>query len=99
MDDESFREKLRGALKDDSKCVECFLRICHYQSGQYDSKEDFAKLDASLNDMEMTQCVRYVEDGTERFLCNKNRLFYFAIPPSQFKPVSQCIHGTFAVYC
>mgnify|MGYP003262701728 CR=1 FL=1 len=97
MDDESFREKLRGALKDDSKCVECFLHICHYQSGQYDSKEDFDKLDASLNDMEMTQCTRYVENGTEHFFCNKNRLFYFAIPPSQFKPVSQCIHGAFVV--
>lgn len=94
MDDESFREKLRGALKRSCDCVDRFLHICHYQSGQYDSPEDFAKLNARLNDMEVTQCLRYVENGQERFVCSKNRLFYYAIPPSQFNPVSKCIHGS-----
>ena len=94
MDDDSFREKLRGALKRNCDCVEHFLHICHYQSGQYDSIEDFARLNARLNDMEVTQCLRYVENGQERFVCSKNRLFYYAIPPSQFNPVSKCIHGS-----
>ena len=93
MDDESFREKLRGALKRNCDCMEQFLHICHYQSGQYDSVEDFARLNDRLNDMEVTQCLRYVENGQERFVCSKNRLFYYAIPPSQFNPVSKCIHG------
>ena len=93
MTNESFREKLRKALKDDSECVESFLSICYYHCGQYDSTDDFAKLNETLNTLEMTQCHLFTTDITGKFACQKNRLFYFAIPPSVFCPVSKCIHG------
>lgn len=91
MTTESFREKLRKALKGESDCIESFLSICHYHSGQYDSNEDFAKLNQVLDTMETNQCLLYSENG--KMVCKKNRLFYFAIPPSVFCPVSKCLHG------
>lgn len=94
MDTAAFREKLRKALPKDARCVDCFLKICYYHSGQYDSNEDFSKLSAELDEHENTQCQLYTEGGVQKWVCNKNRLFYFAIPPSQFPPVSKCIHGT-----
>ena len=94
MDTAAFREKLRKALPKDAHCVDCFLNICYYHSGQYDSNEDFSKLSAELDEHESTQCQLYTEGGVQKWVCNKNRLFYFAIPPSQFPPVSKCIHGT-----
>ena len=93
MDDAAFREKLRKALKGDARCVDLFLNICHYHSGQYDSNEDFAKLNTELNEHENTQCHLYIEGGVKKWVCKRNRLFYFAIPPSQFPPVTKCIHG------
>lgn len=93
MTDSSFREKLRKALKGNQESIESFLTICHYHTGQYDSSEDFRKLDEKLNEMENTQCHLYVQDASGRYVCKKNRLFYFAIPPSQFTTVSKSIHG------
>ena len=93
MTDETFREKLRGRLKGSSAIIDRFLSICHYKSGQYDSDEDFASLNAWLNEVENTQCHLYVQsDG--HYVCHKNRLFYFAIPPSQFTVVAKSIYGT-----
>ena len=94
MTDSSFREKLRSALKGDKESIDAFLSICYYHSGQYNSEEDFGKLNERLNEMENTQCHLYVQDATGRYVCKKNRLFYFAIPPSQFTTVSKSIHGT-----
>lgn len=94
MDTAAFREKLRKALPKDARCVDCFLSICYYHSGQYDSNEDFSKLNEELDEYENTQCHLYIEGGVKHWVCNKNRLFYFAIPPGQFPPVSKCIHGT-----
>ena len=93
MTDATFREKLRGRLKGSSAIIDRFLSICHYKSGQYDSDEDFASLNAWLNEVENTQCHLYVQsDG--HYVCHKNRLFYFAIPPSQFTVVAKSIYGT-----
>lgn len=92
MTDESFREKLRKALKGKRECIERFLSICYYHPGQYDSNEDFTKLDECLNEKENSQCILYA-DASGRYVCKKNRLFYFAIPPSQFQCVSKCLHG------
>ena len=93
MTDESFREKLRSALKGKPECIDHFLSICYYQPGQYDSNEDFSKLNEFLSSMETNQCVLY-KDDSGKYVCKKNRVFYFAIPPSVFCPVSKCIHGT-----
>ncbi|KAK8822061.1 hypothetical protein WA538_000156 [Blastocystis sp. DL] len=93
MTDATFREKLRGRLKGSSAIIDRFLSICHYKSGQYDSDEDFASLNAWLNEVENTQCHLYVQsDG--HYVCHKNRLFYFAIPPSQFTVVAKSIYDT-----
>mmetsp|Transcript_10674 Transcript_10674/g.12478 ORF Transcript_10674/g.12478 Transcript_10674/m.12478 type:complete len:621 (-) Transcript_10674:1748-3610(-) len=50
-----------------------FLERCFYESGQYDSPDDFARLDESM---------RIVEAGAP-----SNRIFYLSIPPSIFVPV------------
>lgn len=97
MTNESFRDRLRKALKGDSNYIESFLSICYYQSGQYDSNDDFSKLNNLLTTMEMAQCHLYTTDGKGN-VCQKNRLFYFAIPPSIFCPVSQCIHGPLSFF-
>lgn len=51
-----------------------FWKLNHYTSGNYDSKEDFVKLD---NELKMQ------ENGV-----SANRLFYLALPPSVFEPVT-----------
>lgn len=53
-----------------------FLHICSYVSGQYDEDASFKKLNAHLDTLESDQPVQ-------------NRLFYMALPPSVFIPVSQ----------
>ncbi|RKP10348.1 glucose-6-phosphate 1-dehydrogenase-like protein [Thamnocephalis sphaerospora] len=53
------------------KQLDEFKRICHYQSGQYDQGADFD---------ELNQRVRKLEMG----IANANRVFYLALPPSQF---------------
>lgn len=56
--------------------MEEFLKRCFYQSGQYDSKENFMELDKKLRQHEAGRVA--------------NRLFYLSIPPNIFIDAVRC---------
>mmetsp|Transcript_53496 Transcript_53496/g.93292 ORF Transcript_53496/g.93292 Transcript_53496/m.93292 type:complete len:723 (+) Transcript_53496:91-2259(+) len=83
---EEFRAKIRPWLlkfeSSESK-VDDFLSRCTYFRGAYDSPEDFARLNESLDYLERSStdlffAARHATPGVA------NRLFYFAIPPDAF---------------
>ncbi|KAJ3360742.1 Glucose-6-phosphate 1-dehydrogenase [Allomyces arbusculus] len=78
-----FHARLRNFIKtktaDEAKQLTAFLANCHYRSGQYDQPEDFQQLDAYLTDLE----ARYARPPQSR-----NRIYYFALPPTVFVPVA-----------
>lgn len=55
-----------------------FIRQNVYVQGSYDQAEDFARLAATVAEL---------ESGSER----ANRLFYLALPPTVFAPVTKLI--------
>ncbi|XP_043276062.1 glucose-6-phosphate 1-dehydrogenase isoform X2 [Venturia canescens] len=57
-----------------------FWKLNHYTSGNYDSKEDFVKLNKELEQQ---------EKGV-----SANRLFYLALPPTVFEPVTVHIRSS-----
>ncbi|KNA25621.1 hypothetical protein SOVF_004890 [Spinacia oleracea] len=56
--------------------MEEFLKRCFYQSGQYDSRENFVELDKKLRQREAGRIA--------------NRLFYLSIPPNIFIDAVRC---------
>ncbi|KAL2519737.1 Glucose-6-phosphate 1-dehydrogenase 2 [Abeliophyllum distichum] len=56
--------------------MEQFLKRCFYQSGQYDSQENFMELDKTLKEHEAGRV--------------SNRLFYLSIPPNIFVDAVRC---------
>ena len=82
MTDDEFRGKISGYLKVlrgvDEGAKERFLSLCHYVRGQYDDPSALTAL-------------------SERMAAShggglaSNRMFYYAIPPSQFAPVSRAV--------
>lgn len=52
-----------------------FWRLNHYVAGSYDDEEDFGELNKKL-------------DQHEQVGPRANRLFYLALPPSVFEPVT-----------
>lgn len=54
-----------------------FLQRCFYHSGQYNSEDDFSKLDCKLKEKEAGRLP--------------NRLFYLSIPPNIFVDVVRCV--------
>ena len=65
--------KLRGC---DSEKYQEFIKRCSYISGQYDKDEGFVQLNTAIKQMEQT------------FKKSINRLFYLALPPEVFEPVT-----------
>ncbi|CAA2995117.1 glucose-6-phosphate 1-dehydrogenase, chloroplastic [Olea europaea subsp. europaea] len=59
-----------------SEKMEQFLQRCFYQSGQYDSQENFLELDKTLKEHESGRV--------------SNRLFYLSIPPNIFIDAVRC---------
>jgi glucose-6-phosphate 1-dehydrogenase len=87
MSDEEFRETIAYTLscripntpeaaKDCDAKMDTFLSKCFYTAGQYDSEEDFTKLDARMKDIEQS-------------LPCADRLFYLSIPPNIFTAVAE----------
>ncbi len=77
------REKCAPYLKvrpDEEELLEEFWKINHYVAGSYDSRTDFEKLNQEMSKF---------ENGP-----HANRLFYLALPPSTFVPVSANIRHT-----
>ena len=60
----------------EEELLEQFWAVNHYVAGSYDSQEDFKRLN---------QEMIAVEKDTA------NRLFYLALPPSVFKPVTSML--------
>lgn len=76
------REKCSGTVtaKDgEEKQLESFWASNHYVAGSYGDIKDFQALDAAMLE---------TEQGTN------NRLFYLALPPSVFKPVSSMLRAS-----
>lgn len=84
MDDADFKKRETSYIKnaDDPETkakIDEFTAISSYISGQYDSDEGFQELEKHLAGIESKYEAK--NDPT-------NRLFYFALPPSVFTPVS-----------
>lgn len=57
-----------------------FWQLNHYFAGGYDSRRDFELLNQEIKEFENVP--------------NANRLFYLALPPSVFAPVTKMIKAT-----
>jgi glucose-6-phosphate 1-dehydrogenase len=91
MDDEAFRSLLRENLAcryvSRASCagrMDAFLARCHYVAGQYGERDSFLGLFERMRD---------VSGPVGR------RLFYLAIPPSLFAPVSDALAAAGLVTC
>ena len=73
------REKCVGTVKakeGEEDLLEQFWTTNHYVAGSYDTQRDFELLNQEMAAVEKGQA---------------NRLFYLALPPSVFKPVSSML--------
>ena len=82
MDHEEYLKRVKSYIKTPTPDMERqlgeFTNMCSYISGQYDQDESFEVLKKHLQEL---------ESGREE----TNRVFYMALPPSVFVPVSQRI--------
>jgi len=80
LNHDEFLQRVKSNIKTPTKEMEEqlveFCKMCTYMSGQYDKDESFQELEKHLEELE--------KDHEE-----KNRIFYMALPPSVFIPVSQ----------
>src|SRR5580704_15845018 len=80
MDHEEYLRRVKSNIKTPTKDMEEklveFCSFCTYISGQYDQEESFVNLLKHLEEL---------ENGRKE----TNRVFYMALPPSVFIPVSQ----------
>jgi len=80
MDHEEYLKRVKSYIKTPTKemeeQLEEFCGMCSYVSGQYDKDESFQQLESHLTEL---------EKGREE----TNRIFYMALPPSVFIPVSE----------
>ncbi len=77
MTHDQFRERIRNALSgSDLSRWEGFARNLYYQRIQFDSKDSYFDLAATLSKLDMDHNLR------------GNTIFYFAIPPSLYEPTA-----------
>jgi glucose-6-phosphate 1-dehydrogenase len=80
MDRTEYLKRVKSYIKTPTKDIEeqleAFCETCTYIAGQYDQDEPFQELNTHLEE--------YEKDRKEG-----NRVFYMALPPSVFIPVSQ----------
>lgn len=80
MDHTEYLKRVKSYIKTPTKEIEeqldGFCELCSYISGQYDQDEPFQNLNKHLEEL---------EKGREK----TNRVFYMALPPSVFIPVSE----------
>lgn len=80
MDHQEYLKRVKSYIKTPTKeseeQLESFCELCSYISGQYDKDESFQDLDKHLQEL---------ESGRKE----NNRIFYMALPPSVFIPVSE----------
>lgn len=71
---------IKIADESEQELFDQFLQHNVYVQGGYDSVEDFKKL---------VSTVEHLEEGSNE---ENNRLFYLALPPTVFEPVTKLIH-------
>lgn len=80
MDHGEYLKRVKSYIKTPTKemeeQLEEFCGMCSYVSGQYDKDESFQQLEKHLGEL---------EKGRKE----TNRIFYMALPPSVFIPVSE----------
>lgn len=80
MDHAEYLKRVKSYIKTPTKemeeQLEEFCGLCSYISGQYDKAESFQQLESHLGELEKGQK-------------ETNRIFYMALPPSVFIPVSE----------
>lgn len=70
------KSSIKTPTKEMEEQLEEFCKLCTYVSGQYDQDDSFQNLEKHLQEVEKGQKTT-------------NRIFYMALPPSVFIPVSQ----------
>ncbi|KAF9184493.1 Glucose-6-phosphate 1-dehydrogenase [Haplosporangium sp. Z 767] len=82
MDQKTFEDRVSKNIKlkseDDKAALQQFLKLCSYQSGQYDQDSDFQTLEKHIEELEK-------DSGATA------RLFYMALPPSVFIRVASSL--------
>lgn len=85
MNHEDFISRVRSNIKTPTKEIEedldAFCAAASYVSGQYDCDESF---------IELNKHMEKLEEGHAK----QHRIFYMALPPKVFVPVSQHIKRT-----
>lgn len=80
MDHQEYIKRVKSHIKTPTKemeqQLEKFVEVCSYVSGQYDQDDSFQELEKHLQELEKSQK-------------ETNRIFYMALPPSVFIPVSE----------
>jgi len=80
MDHAEYLKRVKSYIKTPTKEIEEqleeFCKMCSYISGQYDKDESFQELEKHMTEL---------EGGRNE----TNRVFYMALPPSVFIPVSE----------
>jgi glucose-6-phosphate 1-dehydrogenase len=77
MDHDEFIKRVVSHIKAPNQAeLDEFCALCTYVSGQYDQDESFEVL------------LKHIEE-IEKDQMETNRIFYMALPPSVFTPVSQ----------
>ncbi|KAJ7180107.1 glucose-6-P dehydrogenase [Mycena crocata] len=86
MDEAEFHARAVSYIKNPDKddaiaaSIERFKEVLSYISGNYDDGQDFARLNSHLVDMEANYASKLEE---------RNRMFYFALPPGCFVSCAQ----------
>ena len=87
MSDEEFQvfvlETLKAkADKHDMEIIQAFVRLFHYQRGDFDVLESYSELSTHLQaiDMQVGVCM--------------NKLFYLAVPPTAYKSIFLHLHAS-----
>lgn len=80
---EELREKCHQYMKvkdDEKETYENFWKVNHYMAGSYTERVDFEKLNQQMSKFDAQS--------------NANRLFYLALPPSVFEPVTIALRNS-----
>lgn len=78
MDQDEFHKRISENFPKNSDQADAFLKNCRYMAGTYDQEDSFEQLNKDLTKWE-----------DERGGDKRHRIFYFALPPSVFVPVSK----------
>ncbi|OLY78967.1 Glucose-6-phosphate 1-dehydrogenase [Smittium mucronatum] len=84
-----FVKKATSYIKAPADQVASFMEICEYMHGSYDNAEDFVKLRENIEAGEEKASSHKMERTSDNILKNRLRIYYMALPPSVFLPVSE----------